>query len=71
MLYHEMERYFDVFNKLKDNEKEFPNRKIVLTILHYHVKPVEERTKDDGISFLIANAIRKHRGLAYPIYHLT
>lgn len=64
----ELERYFDVFNKLKDDEKEFPNRKIALTILHYHVKPVEERTNDDGIAFLIANAIRKHRGLIYPIY---
>ena len=64
----ELERYFDVFNKLKDDKKEFPNKKVALTILYYHVKPVEERTNDDGISFLIANVIRKHRGLIYPIY---
>ena len=64
----ELERYFDVFNKLKDNEKDFPNREILHTIVHYH--KAKERTNDDGIAFLIANAIRKHRGLAYPIYHL-
>ena len=64
----ELERYFDVFNKLKDDTENFPDREIVLTILHYHIKPVEERTNDDGITFLIANAIRKHRGLVYPIY---
>ena len=57
----ELERYFDVFNKLKDDTENFPDREIVLTILYYHIKPVEERTNDDGISFLIANAIRKHR----------
>ena len=66
----ELERYFDVFNKLKDDTENFPNRDVVLIILNYHMKPVEERTNDDGISFLIANAIRKHRGLAYPVYHL-
>lgn len=64
----ELERYFDVFNKLKDDTENFPDREIVLTILHYHIKPVEERTNDDGISFLIANAIRKHRGLIYLFY---
>lgn len=64
----ELERYFDVFNKLKDNEKDFPNRKILYTIVHYH--KAKEHTNDDGIAFLIANAIRKHRGLAYPVYHL-
>ena len=64
----ELERYTEVFNKLKDNAKECPNSNIALTILYYHKKPVEERTNDDGISFLIANAIRKHRGLIYPIY---
>ena len=66
----ELERYYSIFIKLKDNEKEFPDRKIAFTILHYHMKPVEERTNDDGISFLIANAIRKHRGLAYQIYRI-
>ena len=64
----ELERYFDVFNKLKDDTENFPDRDIVFIILHYLIKPVEERTNDDGISFLITNAIRKHRGLVYPIY---
>ena len=63
----ELERYFDVFNKLKDDTENFPNRDIAIAILHYRMKSVEERTNDDGISFLIANAIRKHRGLVYPI----
>ena len=63
----ELERYFDVFNKLKDDTENFPNRDVVFIILNYLIKPVEERTNDDGISFLIANAIRKHRGLVYPI----
>ena len=61
----ELERYFDVFEKLKDNE-EFPDKKVSLALLHYQMKPVEERTNDDGIAFLIANAIRKHRMLPYP-----
>ena len=64
----ELERYFDVFNKLKDDTENFPDRDIAINILHYHMKPVEERTNDDGISFLIANAVRKHRGLVYQIY---
>ena len=62
----EFERYFEIFNALKDNEKEFPNSRVINTILHYNAKPVEERTNDDGIAFLIANSIRLHRGLAYP-----
>lgn len=64
----ELERYFDVLNKLKDDAETFPNRDVAIAILRYHMKPVEERTNDDGITFLIANAIRKHRGLVYPIY---
>ena len=62
----EFERYFEVFNKLKDDEKEFPNSRVINTILHYNAKPVEERTNDDGIAFLIANSIRLHRELDYP-----
>ena len=62
----ELERYFDVFNKLKDDEKKLPNREIGYIILHYQMKPVEKRTNDDGIAFLVANAIRKHRMLPYP-----
>lgn len=62
----EFERYFEVFNALKDNKKEFPNSEVIKTILHYNALPQEERTNDDGIAFLIANSIRLHRGLAYP-----
>ena len=62
----EFERYFYIFNKLKDDEKEYPNSRVINTILHYNAKPVKERTNDDGIAFLIANSIRLHRGLAYP-----
>ena len=62
----EFERYFEVFNSLKDNEKEFPNSEVVNIILRYNAKPIKERTNDDGIAFLIANSIRLHRGLAYP-----
>lgn len=61
----ELERYFDVFNKLKDNE-EFSNLDIAHIILHYQMMKPVERTNDDGIAFLIANAIRKHRMLPYP-----
>ena len=62
----EFEQYFYIFNKLKDDEKEYPNSRVINTILHYNAKPVKERTNDDGIAFLIANSIRLHRGLAYP-----
>ena len=62
----ELERYFYVFNKLKDDKKNLPNKEIAHIILRYQMKPVEERTNDDGISFLVANAIRKHRMLPYP-----
>ena len=61
----ELERYSYVFEKLKDDEKKLPNREVVNIILHYQMKPLEERTNDDGISFLVANAIRKHRMLPY------
>lgn len=62
----ELERYFYVFNKLKDDEKKLPNREVVHIILHYQMMEPEKRTNDDGISFLVANAIRKHRMLPYP-----
>ena len=62
----ELERYFYVFSKLKDDKKKLPNWVIVHIILRYQMKPVEERTNDDGIAFLIANAIRKHRMPPYP-----
>lgn len=61
----ELERYFYVFNKLKDDEKKLPNREIAHIILHYQTMEPVKRTNDDGIAFLIANAIRKHRMLPY------
>ena len=61
----ELERYFDVFNKLKDDEKKLPNWEIAYIILHYQTMKPVKRTNDDGIAFLIANAIRKHRMLPY------
>lgn len=63
----ELEYYMDVAEILKDDE-ELSNRDILLSILHYHRKPIEERTNDDGITFLIVNAIRKHRGIPYPTF---
>ena len=62
----ELERYFDVLNKLKDDEKKLPNWEIAHIILHYQTMKPVKRTNDDGIAFLIANAIRKHRMLPYP-----
>ena len=62
----ELERYYSIFNKLKDDTENFPDRKVTLVLRRFHETPAEKRTNDDGISFLIANAIRKHRGLAYP-----
>ena len=62
----ELERYFDVFEKLKDDEKKLPNRWVVHIILHYQTMEPVKRTNDDGIAFLVANAIRKHRMLPYP-----
>ena len=61
----ELERYFDVFEKLKDDES-LSNEMVILVLRRFHETPVEKRTIDDGISFLIANAIRKHRMLPYP-----
>ena len=61
----ELERYFYVFEKLKDDEKKLPNREVVNIILHYQTMEPAKRTNDDGISFLVANAIGKHRMLPY------
>ena len=62
----EFERYVQIFNSLKNNEKAFPNSEVVNIILRYNAKPIKERTNDDGIAFLIANSIRLHRELDYP-----
>lgn len=66
----ELERYSEVFDKLKDNYKEFPNGKVAVVIVNYFRKAVKDRTNDDGLSYLIANAIRKHRGLNFPVYFI-
>lgn len=65
----ELEYYIGVVETLKDAKKEFPDEMVTLIIRHLLEVPVKERTNDDGITFLIANAIRKYRGLAYPILH--
>jgi len=68
MLKEELDYYMDAVEILKD-DKSFSNEKVILVLRRFHETPVEKRTIDDGIDFLIANAIRKHRGLAYPILH--
>lgn len=69
MLKEELDFYMDVVEILKDAKKEFPDEMVTLIIRHFHETPVEKRTIKGNIAFLIANAIRKHRGLAYPILH--
>ena len=68
MLKEELDYYMDAVETLKD-DKSLSNEKVILALRRFHETPVEKRTIEDGISFLIANAIRKHRGLAYPIFH--
>ena len=68
MLKEELYYYMDAVEILKDDNKSLSDEKVTLVLLRFHETPVEKRTNDDGISFLIANAIRKHRGLAYPIF---
>ena len=67
MLKEELDYYMDVVEILKD-DKSFSNEKVILVLSHFHETPAEKRTKDDGITFLIANAIRKHRGIPYPAF---
>lgn len=66
MMFHELERYMEVFNKLKDDHKKVPDARVTKIIFLYLMEPEKERTQDDGISYLIANAIRKHRNIPYP-----
>ena len=66
MLKEELDYYMDVVETLKDAKKEFSDEMVTLIILNFLEVPVEKRTNNGGIAFLIANAIRKHRGLAYP-----
>ena len=62
----ELDYYMDVVEKLKDAKKEFSDEMVTLILRNFNETPAEKRTTEGGISFLIANAIRKHRGLAYP-----
>lgn len=62
----ELEYYMDAVEILKDNKSRLSNKMVILVLRRFHETPVEKRTKDDGIAFLIVNAVRKHRGLAYP-----
>lgn len=69
MLKEELDYYMDTVETLKDAKKEFPDETVTLIIRLLLEVPVEKRTIEGGIAFLIANAVRKHRGLAYPILH--
>ena len=66
MNFAELDYYMDTVETLKDAKKEFPDETVILIIRLLLEVPVEKRTIKGGIAFLIANAIRKHRGLAYP-----
>lgn len=69
MNFAELDYYMDAVETLKDAKKEFPDETVILIIRLLLEVPVEKRTIRGGIAFLIANAVRKHRGLAYPILH--
>ena len=66
MLKEELDYYMDVVETLKDAKKEFSDEMVTLVLRGFNETPAEKRTNNGGIAFLIANAIRKHRGLAYP-----
>ena len=62
----ELDYYMDAVETLKDAKKEFSDEMVTLVLRNFNETPAEKRTIEGGIAFLIANAIRKHRGLAYP-----
>ena len=64
----ELDYYIDAVEILKDDKKSLSDDRITLVLRNFHETPVEKRTKDDGITFLIANAIRKHSGIPYPAF---
>ena len=66
MLKEELDYYMDAVEILKDDKKSLSDEKVILVLRDFNETPAEKRTIDDGITFLIVNAIRKHRGLAYP-----
>lgn len=65
MLKEELDYYMDVVEILKD-DRSISDEWITLVLRGFNEIPAEKRTREDGISFLAVNAIRKHRGLAYP-----
>ena len=66
MLKEELDYYMDAVEILKDDKESLSDERVTLVLRDFNETPAEKRTMEDGISFLIANAIRKHRGLAYP-----
>ena len=69
MLKEELDYYMDAVEILKDDKESLSDERVTLVLRDFNETPAEKRTREDGIAFLIANAIRKHRGLAYPILH--
>ena len=64
----ELKYYMDVVEILKDDKKSLSDERVTLVLRNFNETPAEKRTKDDGIIFLIVNAIRKHRGIPYPAF---
>ena len=64
----ELEYYMDVVEILKDDKKSLSDERITLVLRNFNETPTEKRTIEDGIAFLIVNAIRKHRGIPYPAF---
>lgn len=66
MLYHELERYAEVVEKLKDDREKLKDTVLMRNLFNLTMTPDEEKDNEYGINLLILNAIRKHRGLPYP-----
>lgn len=64
----ELEYYMDIVEILKDDKKSLSDDRITLVLRNFNETPAEKRTIEDGIAFLIVNAIRKHRGIPYPAF---
>ena len=64
----ELPYYMEVVEILKDDKKTLSDERVTLVLRNFNETPAEKRTKDDGIIFLIVNAIRKHSGIPYPAF---
>ena len=64
----ELEYYMNVVEILKDDKKTLSDERVTLVLRNFNETPAEKRTIEDGIAFLIVNAIRKHRGIPYPAF---